>query len=183
MRMYGHAMPPHHITSLFEGTSTSYTILRPTGIYGPGDDFAIFELMNMVNQGFFFFIPGKGNAMLMFTHVEDVSQGITKAVIDPHHLAANNTYNICPNDPLPYSGWICTLNSLFGRVQPFISLPMPVVKLVTLILSPVMNIGKRRIFMYNTKTVERMSYHRWAIILFCLCFFFFFFFCRYYVPI
>ena len=70
-----------------------YIILRPTGsfyflikvrsnsgVYGLNDTFAVYELMTMINQGLFFFIPSPGNKKLMFTHIDDVVEGIKLSI-------------------------------------------------------------------------------------------------------
>ena len=55
-------------------------ILRPTGVYGPRDGFSVFELMQSVNRGLLCFVPGDGAPLLMYTHVDDVCQGIRLAI-------------------------------------------------------------------------------------------------------
>jgi NAD dependent epimerase/dehydratase family len=80
-----------------------FYILRPTGVYGLGDTFTIYELMWMVEQGLLFFVPGSGSAQLMYTHVSDVCRGILCCVCKgpPLLLSKNDvshryTYIISP---------------------------------------------------------------------------------------
>jgi nucleoside-diphosphate-sugar epimerase len=47
----------------------AYVVWR-AGVLGPGDFFTIYELMEMINSGLLCFIPGSGQAQLMYTHVD-----------------------------------------------------------------------------------------------------------------
>ena len=145
-------------------------ILRPTGIYGPGDRFTIWELQKMVEWGLLFFIPGSGNAKLMYTHIDDVVQSFLLSVALPkdreNSIREKNdgkfyeTFIICPNDVLTYKQWIVLLSQEMGRAVPFLHLPFPMVKLSTALLAPFMNLGKTRTFMYQPKTIDRMAENR-----------------------
>lgn len=56
-------------------------VLRPTGVLGPGDTFAMFELMASVWAGLFALAPtGTDTAHLQFTHVADVVQATLRAL-------------------------------------------------------------------------------------------------------
>jgi len=106
----------------------------------------------MVNQGILFFIPGSGNRKLSFSYVDDI--------VDALMLAANNgklqsTYIICSGN-LTVKEWIVTIAKNCGRLPPFIHLPMALCRPVIQIISPIMNLGKKRTFMYHTETLDRM---------------------------
>lgn len=141
-------------------------ILRLTGVFGPRDSFSIFELINNINYGWLFFIPGDGQALLMYTHVEDVCRGI-QCAIDKRPPDSQQTsqespriYNICPDEALTYQRWIEVLCELLGRAKPRLFLPFPLVKAVTAIAAPIMNYGKQRTFMWQAETIDRMAEHR-----------------------
>ncbi|KAL6071993.1 Epimerase domain-containing protein [Balamuthia mandrillaris] len=138
-----------------------HIILRPTGILGPHDEFAFYELVNMVNSGLLCFIPGDGTALLAFTHVEDVVEGIVRALlVEEKEEAFNQTYILSVDEAMTYAQWVRFLSHACGRFSPFLHVPLPLVKVVTALLAPVMNLGKARVFMYNTETVDRMKEHR-----------------------
>jgi len=61
-------------------------ILRPTGVLGPGDFFTIFELMEMINSGLLCFIPGSGQAELMYTHVDGLHSHLRSSGAFPEGL-------------------------------------------------------------------------------------------------
>eukprot|EP01112_Ceratiomyxa_fruticulosa_P004937 TRINITY_DN1549_c0_g2_i1.p1 TRINITY_DN1549_c0_g2~~TRINITY_DN1549_c0_g2_i1.p1 ORF type:complete len:387 (-),score=51.27 TRINITY_DN1549_c0_g2_i1:141-1301(-) len=149
------------VKRITNGTKTSYTILRPTCLYGPGDGFAAYELFTMASQGFFFFLPGKGDSVLMVTHVDDVAHGILCTVQDSRSKAKNNTYIICSDDPLTVGEMLSVIGPALGRTPPLFSFPLFLVKFVTMILALFMNIGKQKIFMFHPSTIECMQEYRW----------------------
>uniref|UniRef100_A0A7S4IW66 NAD-dependent epimerase/dehydratase domain-containing protein n=1 Tax=Vannella robusta TaxID=1487602 RepID=A0A7S4IW66_9EUKA len=140
-------------------------ILRPTGIYGPGDTFSIYELQKMIEYGLLFFIPGSGEAKLMYTHVDDVVEAFYVACNVPQESCTSetnsSTYIIAPDNALTYAEWIKYLSQLLGRAKPFLHLPFWIVKPSTSVLSLFMNIGKTKAFMYKAKTIDRMAEDRW----------------------
>ena len=137
-------------------------ILRPTGIYGPNDRFTIWELQKMIEYGLLFFIPGSGCAKLMYTHINDVIDSFYLSILFNNNNNNNSiTMNICPNNALTYSEWIKLISKLLNRHEPIIHLPFPIVKFGTWILSFIMNIGKKRKFMYKPKTIDRMKEDRY----------------------
>jgi len=137
-----------------------YVILRPTGIYGPKDKFAVFEAIQMVNQGLLFFIPGSGNSYVSFTYIDDVVDAFIKTLDLQNEKINNQIYNIASNDRMTYKEWFNLVARLTGRAKPVIHLPLSLVKPVIGLLSPIMNLGKPRTFMYETETVNRMTESR-----------------------
>ena len=139
-------------------------ILRPTGIYGPGDTFSIFELQKMIEYGLLFFIPGNGSAKLMYTHIDDVVEGFYISSTISNEIpteSSSTTIILCPDEPLTYEEWIRHLSKLIGRSDPKFHIPFPLVKLATFFMSFFMNIGKQKQFMYRAKTIDRMAEDRW----------------------
>jgi len=141
-------------------TGMKYAILRPTGVFGPGDRFAGYELIKAVEWGLLFFVPGSGDLKLMFTHVDDVVEGIF-CCFSCGEGALKETYIICPDRPLTLMAWLDVLSRELGRVKPFLHIPIPIVGLVMAALSPLLNIGKKRTFMFERETVRRMTEERW----------------------
>jgi len=56
-----------------------YTILRPTGIFGPYDTAAIYQLLVSINFGLFFFAP-KDTGLSQWIHVDDVVSAVIAAM-------------------------------------------------------------------------------------------------------
>jgi len=138
----------------------NYIILRPTGIFGPQDDFALFEMMQLINYGLFFFMPGNGQGKLMFTYIDDIVSGINCAVTSPRS-SLNNTYILCPDEYLTYGEYVAQIAQELGRTPPLFSLPFVTVKLLMGALGPILNFRKRRIFAAHPTTMDRMKEDRW----------------------
>jgi nucleoside-diphosphate-sugar epimerase len=147
------------IKDLGEKNKLNYVILRPTGVYGPDDDFALFEVMKTIESGLLFFFPGPSSGKFMFIHVDDVLSSILLAISSSK--AMGGTYIICPDDPMTYRETILHLASELNRIPPLFTIPQPIVKFVVKMLGPVFNYGKRRIFLFHPYTVDRMLEDRW----------------------
>ena len=127
--------------------------------------------MQMINWGLLFVIPGTGQYMLMYTHIDDVISAIVTAtqfmiqVSDLNYLTCsdrlNQIYIVCSNEGLLLRRWIEIISEECGRMKPTIHLPIALVKFVTIVLSLWMNKGKgSRVFMYKIETVDRMVENR-----------------------
>lgn len=128
-----------------------------TGVYGPDDFFVIYELMKAVNDGVLFFIPGSGDKKLCFTFVDDVVDAFIASVSAGK---PNNTYVISTAEAPTIEQWITQLMKVCGRdnLLPFnIHLPIGLCRVVMQLIAPIFNIGKRRTFLYQAETVDRMS--------------------------
>jgi len=138
--------------------SLEYLILRPSGIYGPGDSFVIYELMQMINQGMLFFIVGRGNHKVTFIHVEDVATAFLLAL---KKGKPNSVYIICPDQPSTFKEMQVNIAKALHRVPPWIHLPYVIVRPTISLLKPFGNLFKRRTFMYQEESVDRMFEDRW----------------------
>ena len=100
----------------------------------------------------------------MYTHVDDVVAGFLAALKSPVSLSTNassNIFIIAPDRALSYKEWILHLSKELNRMQPFFHLPFWLVKPTIAIVDPIMNLGKRRAFMYKSSTIDRMAEDRW----------------------
>jgi nucleoside-diphosphate-sugar epimerase len=138
------------------------------GIYGPKDHFAVFEAIQMVNQGLLFFIPGSGNYYTTFTYIDDVVDAFIKTLDLQNEKINNQIYNIASDDRMTYKEWLSLIARLTGRAKPVIHLPLSLVKPVIGILSPIMNLGKSRTFMYEIDTVNRMTESKFSSLYFII---------------
>jgi nucleoside-diphosphate-sugar epimerase len=137
------------------GSDIEYMILRPTGLYGPGDRFAYYELLDMIHSGLLCFIPGSGKYRVMFTHVSDASHACRLAVEAPSSSRAiNNTFIICPDQSMSFGECITTYSRILNRPSPCLHLPVSLVAVLIALLAPIFNYGKQRIFMFSTNTLR-----------------------------
>lgn len=127
-------------------------VARPTGIFGPGERFFFFEMMKMVASGIAFFSPSPMTGRLMFTHVEDIVQGLIICAVNPK--AKGNTYHICPDEAVTNRAIVETLADVLNCPRPVIFLSEGLGVVLMRLIAPIMNFGKRRVFIYHPKTVR-----------------------------
>lgn len=53
--------------------------------------------------------------------------------------------------------WIREISKKLNRIQPFIHLPIPFIKLMLKLIKPIMNLKKKRKFMYEEQTIDKMN--------------------------
>ncbi|EGG20076.1 hypothetical protein DFA_07193 [Cavenderia fasciculata] len=136
-------------------------ILRPTGVYGKDDDFVIYELMQAVSYGLLFFLPSLAKGAVMFTHIDDVVQGILLA-IKRKKLATNttSTYIICPDKGLEYREVLVFLNEKLNRMKPRLVFPAAIVLPIIDIAGRFMYLFKKKKFLYKKETLSKMAEDR-----------------------
>jgi len=101
--------------------SISYTILRPTNVFGISmKSQAILNIASMVKKGLFFYISDK-SAVSTYVHVDDVAQSV-RLVIENMSLSRNQTYII--SDDCDQYKFIETLADLFTVKQPRLVVPL-----------------------------------------------------------
>ncbi len=100
--------------AFFEQHDIEGTVVRPVGIYGPGDT-RFLKLFKFINSGKFRMI-GKGAVLYHLTFVEDLVDGIILAGESP--AAAGNTYTIGGNEYL-------TLKDLVKKIAQVLDKPVP----------------------------------------------------------
>lgn len=83
-------------TILEKSHSTKNVILRPRGIYGPGDKVLLPRLLGMVKNERFI-SPGKMNVLLSMTHFENLAHAIDCVLRSA--LQGNREYNIADAQP------------------------------------------------------------------------------------
>lgn len=89
-----------------------------------------------------------------YTYIQDVTKGIELAVTT-EAANCNATYFLAPDEGPALQYWIETAAGLMGRTIVPLHLPLPLVKAVTVVLSPIMNMHKNRTFMYEPETINR----------------------------
>ncbi|MBN1860893.1 MAG: NAD(P)-dependent oxidoreductase [Candidatus Thermoplasmatota archaeon] len=104
------------------------TILRPTGIYGPGDVYVTLSTVRAVANKKLRFLPGKGNNTIHFTYVDDVTQGIRKT-IEKTTQAIGETFILASDEYLTYKDMFSTIAHLLNVPRPGRSIPMSLAKI------------------------------------------------------
>jgi nucleoside-diphosphate-sugar epimerase len=139
-------------------TGLDHIILRPTGIMGEGDLYTAFEAIEAVNEGALPVLPGDGEKHLMYTHVDDVVDGFTRAVTSKSAL--NNTIILCPDEPLTYNELFEFVGETLGVDIPKRRVPTSLAKIGIGILSPFKN-RQKNTFLWHAQTVQSMDEERW----------------------
>jgi len=96
----------------------------------------------------------------MFTHIDDVVRGIMCAIPNSKDTLGH-TYIICPDNSKTYSEAITFACHKLNRISPFIKLPIPVIRVITQLVGPLLNLGKKKIFLFKPETIDRMGEDRW----------------------
>ncbi len=97
-----------------------YTIVRPSGIYGPRNvnDVAYWFIMNVAKGGVFSkFMVGDGNYLVQFTHVKDVVEGFTLVLENPE-VSSRQTYIISDENAYTYREVYQILAELLDKEPP-----------------------------------------------------------------
>lgn len=106
--------------------SFSYTILRPTNVYGLNmKSAALRQLAKMVRKGWFIFI-GSANAISTYIHVDDVANGVALS-IKKYNCSENQTFIL--SDDCEQKLLIDALANYYGVKPPQIVVPIWLVKL------------------------------------------------------
>lgn len=146
------------VKNICETSRMEYTIIRPTGILGPGDFSAANQLFWAVNFGLFFFVPSNASGKICFTHLSDVVKGIEIAI---HSEKAKDETFILSADPLTYKEVITISAKELGRMEPLFTVPGPIVHLGMMLMKPFFLAVFPKRFMFEPKTLEQMSSNRW----------------------
>lgn len=144
---------------LVKASGLDWTILRPSGIYGPSnvDDVAYYFITSF--RGFASkFIIGSGRNLIQFVHVKDVVQGFVKALDRP--TSVGGTYIITQARPYTYEEVYRVLAKIFQKGEPRWRLPRPLAKLMMLPIEGFCTLVGRENFLYRRETVESVTSDR-----------------------
>jgi nucleoside-diphosphate-sugar epimerase len=135
------------------------TILRPTGVYGPGDLYVTLSTVRAVANKKLRVLPGKGDAFIHFTYVDDVNQGIKKTIEKPKQ-SIGETFIIASDAYITYKEMFTIVANLLYVPPPSRSVPMNLAKTY---LSIVQWNNKRKgidDFVMHTSLIDTMRTNR-----------------------
>ena len=104
-----------------------WIILRPTLIYGHGQDKNISEIVRFIRQFGFFPLLGKANGLRQPIHVKDVAKACLAALESP--AASNHAYNISGEETLPYREMVNRVFAALHRSPRMLTIPFAVFNL------------------------------------------------------
>lgn len=144
---------------LVKASRLDWTILRPSGIYGPSnlDDVAYYFITSF--RGFASkFIIGSGKNYIQFVHVKDVVQAFVKALDSPASI--RGTYIITQARPYTYEEVYRVLANIFQQKEPRWRVSRPLAKLMMLPIEGFNALIGRENFLYRRETVESVTSDR-----------------------
>lgn len=99
-----------------------YTLLRPTMIYGPGDDRNISRLRAIVRRWPIMPVFGSGERLVQPVYVADVAQAVVSALACPE--AIGKAYELAGPAPMPYADMIDIMARCQNRVVVKVHIPL-----------------------------------------------------------
>jgi nucleoside-diphosphate-sugar epimerase len=84
---------------------SSYTIIRPSVVYGPGDKINLGKIISFVAKHHFLFIPGDGKALFQPIYVTDVAKYISLS-IEAGKKLHQKTFVLAGKDALSFNAFI-----------------------------------------------------------------------------
>jgi len=108
----------------------SYTILRPSNVFGAGmNNRSLFGLIAMIDRGLFFYI-GKPGASANYIHVDNVAEGLIRCAT--MQAARGRTFNL--SDHRTLEQFANTIADALGRPAPRLRMPETIARLAALTL-------------------------------------------------
>ena len=144
---------------LVKTSGLDWTILRPSGIYGPSnvDDVAYYFITSF--KGFASkFIIGSGKNYIQFVHVKDVVQGFLKTL--DSQASIGRTYIISQARPYTYEEVYGILAKIFRQKEPRWRVPKGMAKLMMLPIEGFSLLIGRENFLYRRETVNSVTSDR-----------------------
>ena len=102
------------------GNELSYTIIRPAGIYGPGDR-RLLKLFKMALKPYFMLL-GKGNCIFHMVHVDDLTNTLIVAATHPD--AQGETFISGADEPITIADIAKIIAEHFGKTSKVVRLPI-----------------------------------------------------------
>ncbi len=105
-------------------SGTSYTIIRPTTIYGKYDQGNIARLLSVVNMRILP-VVGDGNTLKSLVYVENVTEGISRTILNPD--AFGQVFILSDKQPYTMNQIIQEMKSLTGKKVLIVRLPSAII--------------------------------------------------------
>lgn len=144
---------------LVKASGLDWTILRPSGIYGPSnvDDVAYYFITSFKGIASKFII-GSGKNYIQFVHVKDVVQGFVRTLDSPASIG--RIYIISQARPYTYEEVYRILADIFHQKEPRWRVPKVMAKLMMLPVEGFNLLIGRENFLYRRETVNSVTSDR-----------------------
>ena len=141
---------------------TDWTIIRPSGVYGPGnvDDIAFWFITSFAKGSLATrFVVGSGRNLVQFVHVRDVARAFALALENPE-AARGQTYIITDDHPWTYEALYSMMAGLCGRKPPARHIPKALAKAMMVPVEAFNAVTGRESFMWRRSTVDSVTCDR-----------------------
>ena len=115
-----------------EVRGVGWVVLRPTLIYGLGQDKNVCEIARFIRRFHFFPVLGEAKGLRQPIHAEDVAQACLSALESP--ITANRAYNIAGGEILEYTEMVSRVFEALNLPKRFLRASLFAFKLAALIL-------------------------------------------------
>lgn len=139
-----------------------YTIVRPSGMYGPRnvDDVAYWFIMAIARGGFLSkFMIGSGEHLVQFAHVKDVVQGFT-LVLEKPEVSVSQAYIISDERAYTYKEVYEIITRILGKEPPKIKLNPKIAKLLLTFTEIYDRLRGRENLILRRSIVDAVTTHR-----------------------
>lgn len=125
---YGYHTAKYRAEQAVMNSGLTYTIFRPSVIFGPGDGF-INTLAGVVRSFPVIPVVGSGQARFQPVQVGDVADAFARAVDDPGETA-NKVYELGGDRPYTYVQMLDAIAGELGESKPKVKVPIQLMKIV-----------------------------------------------------
>ncbi len=105
----------------------TYTILRPSMIYGHTRDRNMSRLIGFLSKYPMFPLFSDGTSLMQPVFVDDLADGIVAAIVSSN--SANNEYNLCGPEPISYKKLVQSILEMLDRNVYLLNIPFELAKL------------------------------------------------------
>lgn len=106
---------------IIRGSTTPWSIVRPTMIYGEKGDRNMYRLLRHLSRYRVLAVPGDGQNLQQPVHVHDLAQAIVDCYFQPE--AAGRAYNLSGAHPLPFNQVVAQAGRALGIRPRLVHLP------------------------------------------------------------
>jgi nucleoside-diphosphate-sugar epimerase len=139
-----------------------WTIIRPSGIYGPGnvDDVAFWFIVSFAKNSLATrFLVGGGRNLVQFVHARDAARAFVLALDNPK-ASIGQTYLVSDDCAVSYRELYSVMAELCGRRPPAVSIPRALAKAMIAPVEAFNTVTGRSTFMWHVSTVDAVTSDR-----------------------
>ena len=115
------------LQTLKKNNQLPLTIVRPTGAFGPGDNYTIKEMIESVDRTILNKVfPTSAKNFIHYTYIDDIVNGFIKIIENPEKTIGE-IYILASDEPQTYREMFITISKALGRKPPFFISLFPII--------------------------------------------------------